>query len=376
MIFEIEEIDEGAKIKVVGVGGGGGNGVNRMIDSGLSGVDFISVNTDLQALNASLATERIQIGKELTKGLGAGAMPEIGRMAIEEDKNDVLRAIEGADMVFVNAGMGGGTGTGAAPVVAELAKSIGALTVAIVTRPFLFEGHRRMTVADEGVKLLKENVDTVITIPNQRLLSIVPKETTLKDAFGIADEVLMHATRGISDLITQPGLINLDFADVKTVMKDMGNALMGTGLCRGENRAVEAAKSAISSPMLEDTNISGADGLLINITGGEDLSLHEVSDAVSVIYEAAGEEANVIFGAVIDPALVDEFRVTAIATGFSKNKDKKRPYAVATDNEETLTKAAFLRRKILLDDRATKKEKEVPVSPGGLDIPSFIRRQL
>jgi cell division protein FtsZ len=376
MIFEIEEIDEGAKIKVVGVGGGGGNGVNRMIDSGLSGVDFISVNTDLQALNASLATERIQIGKELTKGLGAGAMPEIGRMAIEEDKDGVLRAIEGADMVFVTAGMGGGTGTGAAPVVAELAKSIGALTVAIVTRPFLFEGHRRMTVADEGVQLLKENVDTVITIPNQRLLSIVPKETTLKDAFGIADEVLMHATRGISDLITQPGLINLDFADVKTVMKDMGNALMGTGLSRGENRAVEAAKSAISSPMLEDTNISGADGLLINVTGGEDLSLHEVSEAVSVIYEAAGEEANVIFGAVIDPALVDEFRVTAIATGFSKNKEKKRLYAVGADKEETLTKAAFLRRKILLDDRATRKEKEVPVSPGGLDIPSFIRRQL
>jgi len=376
VIFEIEEINEGAKIKVVGVGGGGGNAINRMIESGLSGVDFISVNTDLQALNASLATERLQIGRELTKGLGAGAMPEIGKIAIEENKDDVIRAIEGADMVFVTAGMGGGTGTGAAPVVAELAKSIGALTVAIVTRPFLFEGHRRMTVADEGVKLLRENVDTVIIIPNQRLLSIVPKETTLRDAFGIADDVLLHATRGISDLITQPGLVNLDFADVKTVMKDMGNALMGTGLARGENRAVEAARSAISSPMLEDTNISGAEGLLINVTGGEDMSLHEVSEAVSIIYDAAGEGANVIFGAVIDPALVDEFRVTAIATGFSKNKGNKRAFAVEASSEETLSKAAYLRRKILLDESAPRREKEAPVLHGGLEIPSFIRRQL
>ncbi len=376
MIFEIEEVEEGAQIKVVGVGGGGGNAVNRMIESGLGGVDFISVNTDLQALLSSLASRKVQIGKELTKGLGAGAMPEIGRMAIEEDKEEMMNAIEGADMIFVTAGMGGGTGTGAAPVVAELARSTGALTVAIVTRPFLFEGHRRMTVADEGIKQLRENVDTVITIPNQRLLSIVPKETTLKDAFGIADDVLLHATKGISDLITQPGLINLDFADIRTVMKDMGNALMGTGTCKGENRSVEAAKCAISSPMLEDTNIAGAEGLLINVTGGEDLSLHEVSEAVSIIYDAAGDEANVIFGAVVDSALVDEFRVTAIATGFGKHKEKKKSYAAEASREEALSRPAFLRRKILQEETAPRREKENPVSPGGLDIPSFIRRQL
>ncbi|MFQ6103109.1 MAG: cell division protein FtsZ [Candidatus Glassbacteria bacterium] len=376
MIFEIEEMEDGAKIKVVGIGGGGGNAVNRMIDAGLSGVDFISVNTDLQALNASLATRKIQIGKDLTKGLGAGAVPEIGRMAIEEDKEEVMRSLEGADMVFVTAGMGGGTGTGAAPVVAELGKSVGALTVAIVTRPFLFEGHRRMSTADEGIKELKECVDTVITIPNQRLLSIVPKETTLKDAFRIADEVLLHATKGISDLITQPGLINLDFADVKTVMRDMGNALMGTGICRGENRAVEAARNAISSPMLEDTNIAGAEGLLINVTGGEDLSLHEVSEAVSIIYDAAGDEANVIFGAVVDSAIVDEFRVTVIATGFSKGKERKKSFHAEASREEMLSRPAFLRRKLLEEDISPRKEQEEPLSSRGLDVPSFIRRQL
>ncbi len=382
MIFEIEEFgaEQGAQIKVVGIGGGGGNAVNRMIEAGLTGVDFISVNTDLQALATSLAGQKIQIGKELTKGLGAGAVPDIGRMAVEEDKEIVQEALRGADMVFVTAGMGGGTGTGSAPVVAEIARSTGALTVAIVTRPFLFEGHRRMTTAEEGIKHLRENVDTVITIPNQRLLSIVPKETTLKDAFKVADEVLLHATRGISDLITLPGLINLDFADVKTVMKDMGNALMGTGVCKGDDRAVEAARHAISSPMLEDTNIAGAKALLINVTGGEDLSLHEVSDAVSIIYEAAGDEANVIFGAVVDSSLIEEFRVTVIATGFGRGGERRKKAAPATaaevSAEEELSRPAFLRRQILQDTAAPRREREEATSQSSLDIPSFIRRHL
>lgn len=375
MIFEIDDFGDGAKIKVVGVGGGGGNAVNRMVGGGLTGVEFISVNTDLQALGASLAGGKIQIGKELTRGLGAGALPDIGRLAVEEDKEEVMRALEGADMVFVTAGMGGGTGTGAAPVIAEIARSSGALTVAIVTKPFLFEGHRRMMTAEEGINELRERADTVITIPNQRLLSIVPKDTSLKDAFKVADDVLLHATKGISDLIMLPGLINRDFADVRTVMKDKGNALMGIGVCRGEGRAAEAARAAISSPMLEDTNISGAQALLINVTGGESISLHEVSEAVSIVYDAAGDEANVLFGAVVDPSLDDEFKVTVIATGFGKNREKKRPIQEPTKEEE-LSRPAFLRRKTLEESFTLRKEKEFHPAANSLDIPSFIRRQL
>ncbi len=307
-----------AKMKVVGVGGAGGNAVNRMISAGLAGVEFVAINTDLQALNICKAPSRIQIGKSLTKGLGAGANPEIGRRAIEEDQEAVYNALKDVDMVFIAAGMGGGTGTGAAPVVAQIAKDQNALTVGIVTKPFQFEGQKRMKRAEEGIIELKKHVDTLIVIPNQRLLSIVDKNTRLSKAFQMADEVLYNATKGISDLITIPGLINLDFADVKTVMSEMGDALMGSAVASGEDRAVEAARAAISSPLLEDVSISGALGLLVNITGGEDITLAEIDSATQIIQSAAGEEANIIFGAVIDEAFKDKIRVTVIATGFNK----------------------------------------------------------
>jgi cell division protein FtsZ len=308
-----------ARIKVVGVGGAGCNAVNRMIDAGLRGVDFVAMNTDMQALETSKSSVRLQIGKTTTRGLGAGADPEIGRKAIEEDREAVADVLGESDMVFVTCGMGGGTGTGAAPVVAEIAKDLGALTVGVVTRPFIFEGNKRMKRADEGVVALKERVDTLIVIPNQRLLSVVPKGTPLTEAFRQADEVLLHATKGISDLISVPGLVNLDFADVKTVMSEMGDALMGAGLAGGDERALQAAQRAISSPLLEEVSIAGAMGVLVNITGGEDLTLHEVNDATTVICEAAGPDANIIFGAVIDKAMGDQLRVTVIATGFHKN---------------------------------------------------------
>lgn len=314
-----------ARMKVVGVGGAGGNAVNRMISAGLTGVEFIGINTDLQALNTCKAPKRIQIGKSLTRGLGAGAKPEIGRKAIEENREDVFNALSDVDMVFVAAGMGGGTGTGAAPIVAEVAKDLGALTVGIVTKPFLFEGPKRMQRAEEGIMELKDRVDTLIVIPNQRLLSIVTKDTRLNKAFQLADDVLLHATKGISDLISVPGLINLDFADVKTVMSEMGDALMGSATASGEDRAIEAAKHAISSPLLEDVSIAGALGLLVNVTGGDDLSLHEVNDAASIILEAAGQEASMIFGAVIDDQFKDQIRVTVIATGFHRNGRKLFP---------------------------------------------------
>ncbi len=316
--------DEGnnARIKVIGVGGSGGNAVNRMIESGLTNVDFVSINTDMQALDGSKAGVKIQIGTKITRGLGAGADPETGRKAIEEDRDKVAEALEGADMVFVTAGMGGGTGTGAAPVVAQIAKEMGALTVATVTRPFEFEGRKRMNRALGGIHELKSHVDTLIVIPNQRLIDIADKDTLLTDAFLMADEVLLHATRGISDLITVRGLINCDFADVKTVMKEMGDALMGTGTCSGEDRAQEAAHQAISSPLLEDVSITGARGVLINICGGSDMTLHEVNAATSIISEAAGSDANIIFGAVIDPEIKGEIRVTVIATGFGKQKSE------------------------------------------------------
>ncbi len=313
-----------AKMKVIGVGGAGGNAVNRMISSGLSGVEFVAINTDMQALNMCKASTRIQVGKSLTKGLGAGADPEIGRRAIEEDQDPVYNALKDVDMVFVTAGMGGGTGTGAAPVVAQIAKDQKALTVGIVTKPFQFEGVKRMKRAEEGIIEFKKSVDTLIVIPNQRLLSIVSKETRLNKAFQMADEVLFNATKGISDLISVPGLINLDFADVKTVMSEMGDAMMGSGIASGENRAVEAAKNAISSPLLEDVSIVGAIGLLVNITGGDDITLSEVDAATNIVQEAAGEEANIIFGAVIDDEFRDQIRVTVIATGFNKSNKKSK----------------------------------------------------
>ncbi|MFQ5639530.1 MAG: cell division protein FtsZ [bacterium] len=319
--FEFDERHNGltAKMKVVGVGGAGGNAINRMVEGNLSGVDFIALNTDLQALDNCKATCRVQIGRNLTKGLGAGANPDVGRKAIEEDKESVYEALADADMIFVTAGMGGGTGTGAAPVVAEIAKDLGALTVGIITKPFLFEGPKRTRRAEAGIAELKECVDTLIVIPNQRLLSVVPKDTPLNSAFQLADDVLLQATKGISDLIAIPGLINLDFSDVRTVMAEMGDALMSSGIATGEHRACEAAQLAIASPLLEDISIQGALGVLVNVTGGENMTLHEVNDATTVVSEAAGAEANIIFGAVIDSHMDEEMRVTVIATGFNHN---------------------------------------------------------
>lgn len=309
-----------AKIKVVGVGGAGGNAVNRMIDQRLNGVEFISVNTDSQALEFSKAEHKMQIGRNITRGLGAGARPEVGKQAIEEDREAFAKLLDGADLVFVTAGMGGGTGTGAAPTVAEIAREMGALTVAIVTKPFEFEGRKRINRALAGIEELKSRVDTLIVIPNQRLLQIVDPSTRLTEAFMMADDVLLRATRGISDLITIPGLINCDFADVRTVMMEMGDAMMGSGYGCGENKAANAARMAINSPLLEDVIISGAKGLLMNVTGSPDMTLYEVNEATTVIYDAAGSDANIIFGAVIDPTLDDEIRVTVIATGFGSAK--------------------------------------------------------
>jgi cell division protein FtsZ len=317
MIFEFEEAAaQNARMKVVGVGGGGGNAVNRMIDEDLDGVEFISVNTDAQALKQSKSQLKIQIGKKLTRGLGAGARPEIGRQAIEENRDEVRRAMEGADLVFVTAGMGGGTGTGSAPVIAEMAREMGALTIGVVTRPFLFEGRKRMRQADQGLAELRRTADTVIVVPNERLLSVVGKGTSFRDALKKADEVLLHATRGISDLIHVTGEVNVDFADVRTVMASRGPALMGTGYGEGENRSVDAAQEAISSPLLDNVSIHGAQGVLINITGGMDLTIDEVTTIASIIQEASGEEAEIIFGAVHAPELEGEVRVTVIATGL------------------------------------------------------------
>src|SRR6266705_2989335 len=310
------------RITVVGVGGAGGNAVNNMISAALEGVEFIVANTAAQALGQSLADRRVQLGITITQGLGAGARPEVGRQAAEEALPEILQLLDGADMVFVTAGMGGGTGTGAAPVVARIERAQGALTVAVVTRPFEFEGRRRMQLADDGLRELKERVDTLIVIPNQRLLTIVDRTTPLKEAFRVADQVLHHATKGISDLITVPGLVNLDFADVKTVMAERGNALMGAGHSTGPNRAYEAAQAAVSSPLLDAISISGAEALLVNVTGGESMTLHEINEAVTVVVDAAGHDANVIFGAVIDEHMGDSLSITVIATGFGKGDVK------------------------------------------------------
>jgi cell division protein FtsZ len=309
----------GARIKVIGVGGGGSNAVNRMVQVGVEGVEFLVANTDLQALRVSPAPCKLQIGGKLTKGLGAGADPNVGRQAALEDTEAILSALDGADMVFVTTGLGGGTGTGAAPVIASLASELGALTIAVVTKPFKFEGKKRQLQAERGLEALKDCVDTIITIPNERLLTIIDRATPMTEAFATADDVLRQAIQGISDLILVPGLINLDFADVRTIMSGMGLAMMGTGVAEGPDRAMEAARKAISSPLLEGTSVNGSRGVIINVTGGPDLSLVEVSEASLIVQEAADEDANIIFGAVVDPALKGKVKITVIATGFGHN---------------------------------------------------------
>ena len=385
MVIEMDEsFNSGAKLKVVGVGGCGGNAVNTMIESGLDGVEFLAANTDSQALERSLANTRVQLGACLTKGLGAGANPEVGRNSALESKELLTEAMRGADMVFVTAGMGGGTGTGAGPIVAEAAKAAGALVVAVVTKPFAFEGAKKMKQAEEGLRKLKEVVDTVITIPNQRLLSVANKNTSLKDAFRRADEVLFQAVRGISDVITIPGLVNVDFADVKTIMSEMGQALMGSGVAKGENRAAEAARKAISSPLLEDISIAGARGILINITGSSEMTIHDVDEASTLIQEEAHPDANIIFGAVIDESMGDEVRVTVIATGFGKENCQKEIIAPAVIvDENDLDVPTVLRRNI--DRGAEMKTTEIRRlgKLGGFnvddedlyDTPTFLRKQ-
>ncbi|MFH1312868.1 MAG: cell division protein FtsZ [Candidatus Eisenbacteria bacterium] len=374
--FEIENVGN-ARMKVIGVGGAGNNAVNRMIFSNLQGVEFVAVNTDCQALTKSSAGTKIQIGSRITKGLGSGGDPDIGRRAAEEDRDVMSEVVDGADMVFITAGMGGGTGTGASPVVAEIAKGSGALTVAIVTKPFAFEGRRRMEQAQEGINELKRQVDTVIGIPNQKLLQVVAKDTPLLDAFALADEILLKATRGISDLITIPGEINLDFADVRTIMSEMGDAIMGTGSASGDDRAKEAANRALRSPLLDDVSIAGAKGLLINVTGGPLMSLSEISDAANTIYDAAGSEANVIFGTAIDETLNDEIRVTVIATGIGKSSTEDR--SALRDHSEPgrisngFLQRAFKRRDIPEVDNETRVSVDACLDVD-YETPAFMRR--
>ncbi len=377
----VEDSGTKARLKVVGVGGGGGNAINRMIEASLDGVTFIATNTDVQALRQNQAPLKYQLGARLTKGLGAGSDPEIGRKAALEDEDIVAGMVQDAEMVFITAGMGGGTGTGAAPIIAEKAKEMGALTVAVVTKPFMFEGSYRARQAELGLAELNDVVDTLITIPNQRLLSMVAKQTSMVEAFSLADEVLTQAVQGISDLIMIPGLINLDFADVKTIMADMGVALMGAAIGSGDQRAIDAANKAISSPLLDDISIDGARGVLINITGGKDLGLHEISEASSIIQEAAHPDANIIFGAVIDETLQDEIRITVIATGFdTKAKiDKERM------ERQLGTERTPVYRKL---DRSSQKsyvspfrKKVEPISgdfviENDLDVPTFIRKKV
>jgi len=374
-----------AKIKVVGVGGGGNNAVNRMITSGLKGVDFIAVNCDAQALILSKAQNRIQIGEKLTKGLGAGANPEIGQKAAEESREILIEQLRGADMVFVTAGMGGGTGTGAAPIVAECAREAGALTVGVVTKPFSFEGKRRMNQAEAGIVNLKDRVDTLITIPNDRLLQVIDRRTSMLDAFRIADDVLRQGVQGISDLISVPGLINADFADVKTIMSNAGSALMGIGTAKGDNGAVAAAEAAIKSPLLE-ASIEGARGVLFNITGGKDLSLFDVTEASNKITEAVDPEANIIFGAVIDESLDDEIRVTVIATGFNGKNPAITPERSGLPTIKTpggnkpgtrpVTKPAATQKPVVQPAPANGGPRS-PISPspfgGGTEIPPWMQ---
>lgn len=362
-----------ARIKVIGVGGGGGNAVNNMLDSGLEGVEFIVSNTDYQVLLQSKASATIQLGTSVTKGLGAGANPEVGRQAALESKGELERALMGADMVFVTAGMGGGTGTGGAPIVAAIAKNLGILTVGVVTKPFLFEGKRRMRLAEQGIRELKECVDTLITIPNQKLLTIATKETRLLDAFKRADDVLKEAVKGISDLIVQPGLINLDFADVRTVMSETGLAIMGVGIAEGEGRAIDAARMAISSNLLEDGRIGGARGILINITGGASLTMYEINEAATLIQEEAHEDANIIFGAVIDESMGELVRITVIATGFGEKDEKIYPFV---SEPVRIKREPEPVSEVRQPSRIFNLEKDDGEELEDLDIPTFLRRQL
>jgi len=348
-----------AVIKVVGVGGGGTNAVNRMVEAGVKGVEFIAVNTDAQALLMSDADYKVHVGQSLTKGLGAGADPDVGSQAADENREEIKEALQGADMVFITAGEGGGTGTGAAPVIAQIAKEeLGALTVGVVTRPFAFEGRKRALQADEGIKRLREVVDTLIVIPNDRLLQVAEKKTSILDAFRIADDILRQGTQGITDLITVPGLINLDFADVRTVMQDAGSALMGIGLASGDNRAHDAAKGAISSPLLE-SSIQGAQGVLLSIAGGSDLGLFEVNEAAEVVAAAAAPDANIIFGAVIDDSMMDQIRVTVIATGFDGvRKTETMSFSALSEDEAALPMPSY-----------------EPLADEDLDIPAFLKKR-
>jgi cell division protein FtsZ len=377
-LFELEQVPPAAKIKVIGLGGGGGNAVSRMMSADFTGVDFIVANTDLQALRSSPAPVKIQLGSKLTQGLGAGSNPDVGRGAALEDPEEITRLLEGADMVFITAGLGGGTGTGAAPVVASLAKDLGILTVAVVTKPFVFEGRKRLLQAEAGMEALRGVVDTLIAIPNQRLLSVVDRGTPLLEAFKVADTVLQQAVQGISDLILVPGLINLDFADVRTIMSGMGMAMMGTGVGHGEHRALDAAQKAVASPLLDDTSIEGARGILINFTGGGDLAIHEVEEAARIVQEAAHEEANIIFGAVIDPTLQDEVRMTVIATGFTERKQEMSPTKIVDLPRASRASgpqpgaAAAWRRRLAADVRA---EADDPLADADYDVPAFLRRQ-
>jgi len=366
-----------AQIKVVGVGGGGSNAVNRMIAEGLRGVDFIAVNTDAQALLMSDAPERIRIGDKLTRGLGAGGNPEIGEKAAEESSDDLEAVIRGSDMVFVTCGMGGGTGTGAASVIAEIARNTGALTIGVVTRPFSFEGSRRQNLAADGIEALKEKVDTLIVIPNDRLLEIVDKKASMTEAFRTADDVLRQGIQGISELITVPGLINLDFADVRSIMSGGGTSLMSVGVARGENRAVDAAETAVSSSLL-DVTIDGAQGILFNITSGPSLSLFEVNEAAEIIQRKAHPDANIIFGAVIDESLDDELRITLIATGF-EGAAQRRPYIAGRRIKETDSKTIAFPQQKVRDTTPTREEpahREPVYDPEDLEVPTFLRKRM
>jgi len=369
------ELENFAVIRVIGVGGSGGSAVTRMINSKLRGVDFISINTDAQALAFNEAPIKIQIGKETTRGLGAGADPEIGRKSVEENKEEVYEALKGSDMVFVTCGMGGGTGTGAAPFVADIAKELGALTVGVVTKPFSFEGQRRKKIAELGIAEMKDRVDTLITIPNDRLLQVIDKKTSLFDAFGVVDDVLRQGVQGIADLIVYHGIINVDFADVKAIMSDAGSALMGIGHGTGDNRAIEAARAAIDSPLLE-LSIDGAKGILFNITGGPDLGMYEIDEAAKAITEAADADANIIFGAIIDEAMQGEVKITVIATGFEseQNRMTKKNFMVQETPSKEIPSSQMLRRSE--PEEIMRPKQEVVEEEDELEVPAFIRRKL
>ncbi len=401
MLFEpIELKDQKAKLTVVGVGGGGGNAINRMIEDNLIGVEFIAINTDAQDLEANNSQVKLQIGKELTKGLGAGANAEIGRKAAEENREAIAKALEFTDMIFITAGMGGGTGTGAAPVIAQIAKECGALTVGVVTKPFVFEGPKRTKRAEEGIRELKKCCDTLLVIPNETLLSIADMSTTVTQSFKLADSILNQATRGISDLINVPGLINLDFADVRTVMENMGDAIMGTGIAHGEERAILAAQQAIHSPLLQDVCIKGSKGLLVNISGPENMTIHELNDASQIIYEEAGDGANIILGCVVDKELTDEIRVTVIATGLNSDQQEvgeenyyvpeAHPASVGgnvntakaePDSDIMSSVPVHLQKKIEKDPDAQKEQLHqeddgpIPTFGDDLEVPAFIRNR-